>query len=161
MGRIKDWYQQAISKSNKLMKGQEQMRGMLGIGVETRKGQTYPFAPPATENYNPYNTELIEGLTNTLTPESVKPLHSSVVSSISAVAESSDKDGLYDVQVLDNYGQLKTYIHVTKEDKERVMRAEAACKTSGRNKFGIWWQGKEPSYGAAVNQILKPKYDST
>jgi len=29
------------------------------------------------------------------------------------------------------------------------------AKTTGRNKYGMWWQGKSPSLGSSVNELLK------
>lgn len=32
---------------------------------------------------------------------------------------------------------------------------DATAKTSGKNKYGVWWKGKNPSLGAAMNQYIK------
>ncbi len=31
----------------------------------------------------------------------------------------------------------------------------ASAKTNGQNKYGAWWEGKNPSMGAALNQYIK------
>ncbi len=42
---------------------------------------------------------------------------------------------------------------------ENIFRAfikgNAAAKTKGRNQYGEWWPGKNPSMGAALNQYIK------
>lgn len=35
------------------------------------------------------------------------------------------------------------------------MKGAGTAKTSGRNKFGMWFKGKNPSYGAALYQLIK------
>jgi len=34
-------------------------------------------------------------------------------------------------------------------------QGNAAAKTDGQNQYGKWWQGKNPSMGAAMNQYIK------
>lgn len=34
-------------------------------------------------------------------------------------------------------------------------QGEASAKTNGRNRYGTWWENKNPSLGAAMNQYIK------
>ena len=37
-----------------------------------------------------------------------------------------------------------------------LSKGAVPAKTSGENEFGIWWEGKNPSKGAAFSKIIKP-----
>lgn len=52
-------------------------------------------------------------------------------------------------------GPLYEYDGVSPQMAGVIENGLIPAKTNGRNKFGSWWQGKTPSLGASVNEMLK------
>lgn len=47
------------------------------------------------------------------------------------------------------------YKNVPMPIAELILAGAGVAKTSGKNRFGFWWRGKNPSWGASINQFLK------
>lgn len=52
-------------------------------------------------------------------------------------------------------GGIYEYDGVPKAIFDAFIHGNAEAKTSGRNQYGRWWRGKNPSLGAALNQYIK------
>lgn len=53
-----------------------------------------------------------------------------------------------------NDGSKYKYTGVDLIDYENIVLGDATCITEGENEFGSWWEGKNPSIGAAVWKYL-------
>lgn len=52
-------------------------------------------------------------------------------------------------------GPIYSYDGVPPYIFEMIQRGLIPAKTNGENKWGKWWEGKVPSVGASVNNLLK------
>ena len=52
-------------------------------------------------------------------------------------------------------GPIYQYDNVPPFVFKMIASGAVPAKTTGRNRFGAWWQGKSPSLGASVNELLK------
>lgn len=52
-------------------------------------------------------------------------------------------------------GPIYEYSNVPKNIFNIFRLGAVPAKTSGRNKFGVWWRGKMPSLGAAMYELIK------
>lgn len=55
----------------------------------------------------------------------------------------------------DNVEPVYQYDGVPPQIANLIAHGNASAKTNGKNKWGEWWENKNPSLGAAVNQYLK------
>lgn len=53
-----------------------------------------------------------------------------------------------------NDGEIYTYNNVDFSLFKEILDGDATCRTSGENEYGKWWEGKHPSFGAAVYEKL-------
>lgn len=52
-------------------------------------------------------------------------------------------------------GSVYEYDGIPKPIFDAFIHGNAEAKTSGQNRYGRWWRGKNPSLGAALNQYVK------
>lgn len=52
-------------------------------------------------------------------------------------------------------GSVYEYDGVPENIYKAFQQGSASAKTNGRNQYGVWWVGKNPSLGAALNQYIK------
>lgn len=69
-----------------------------------------------------------------------------------------DKNNKLMVQFLGDHpnpdGPIYEYDNVPPQVFELIQSGMIPAKTSGKNKWGKWWVGKQPSIGASVSEIL-------
>ena len=59
------------------------------------------------------------------------------------------------LRVIFNNDATYVYSDVPEEIATKLMEGGIAAKTSGKNEFGSWWVGKDPSVGASFNKLIK------
>lgn len=59
------------------------------------------------------------------------------------------------LQVRFNSGSVYEYDNVPEPVFNLFSHGNASAKTQGKNQWGTWWRGKNPSLGAALNQYIK------
>lgn len=79
--------------------------------------------------------------------------HSELNSSTIWGSNYDDKTGKMKVRF--QGGAEYEYDGVPKNIYDAFSRGEASAKTSGQNQYGKWWENKNPSAGAAMNQYIK------
>lgn len=52
-------------------------------------------------------------------------------------------------------GSIYEYDGIPQNIFNAFIKGNASAKTSGKNEYGQWWVGKNPSLGAALNQYIK------
>jgi hypothetical protein len=63
------------------------------------------------------------------------------------------------LKVIFNNNSAYNYYDVPEDAWTQLSEGQATAKTNGQNEFGVWWSGKNPSVGAALNKyIKKPEY---
>lgn len=55
-------------------------------------------------------------------------------------------------------GSQYEYSGVTKFAADAVIHGDATCTTTGSSACGFWYEGKNPSAGAAFNDYIKDQY---
>jgi len=106
-----------------------------------------------------YLTDRIELLETKSAQSSIPPLTQSIPSSnISAFAYDPKNKRMF-VQFLGKYpnrdGSIYAYDGVPKEIFNIFQKGAVPAKTTGKNAWGEWWTGKNPSMGASMNVLLK------
>lgn len=106
-----------------------------------------------------YLTDRIELLETEAAQSAIPPLTRSMPSSnISAFAYDPKNKRMF-VQFLGKHpnreGSVYAYDGVPKEIFNIFQKGAVPAKTSGRNAWGEWWVGKNPSMGASMNVLLK------
>jgi hypothetical protein len=71
-------------------------------------------------------------------------------SNVARLAYDTETESLY---IEFNDGSVYEYL-VDFDTFQNVLRGRASARTNGENEFGRWWEGKNPSVGAAVHQYL-------
>jgi hypothetical protein len=54
-----------------------------------------------------------------------------------------------------NEGSVYRYSGVPKQIFDMFAQGDGVARTNGSNRWGRWWRGKEPSMGAALNNLIK------
>lgn len=54
-----------------------------------------------------------------------------------------------------NEGGVYEYDNVPPQIFKLFAQGAIPAKTNGRNRWGAWWRGKQPSSGASLNQLIK------
>jgi hypothetical protein len=57
--------------------------------------------------------------------------------------------------VVFNKGSVYEYENVPEEVYRDLLKGSAPAKTEGKNEYGAWWVGKDPSIGATFNKLIK------
>lgn len=91
-------------------------------------------------------------------PQGIKPVEDGVEKS--DLQSSNVWGSRYDprsgrLRVKFNEGQVYEYQGVPPMIAKLFQAGAASAKTNGKNRFGAWWVGKNPSAGASVHQYLK------
>lgn len=60
----------------------------------------------------------------------------------------------YELEITFNDGSKYRYFEVDYDTFENISYGDATCITTGENEFGSWYEGKSPSYGAAIWEFL-------
>lgn len=61
-----------------------------------------------------------------------------------------------EMDIVFNSGDIYRYYDFDQSSWDKLSAKGTPAKTSGSNKFGVWWTGKNPSAGATFNQIIQP-----
>jgi hypothetical protein len=77
-----------------------------------------------------------------------KPLQSSNVKAYRYNTET------YELEITFNDGSKYRYFEVDYDTFENISYGDATCITTGQNEYGSWFEGKSPSYGAAIWEFL-------
>jgi hypothetical protein len=93
---------------------------------------------------------------NTAAPieESRKKLAKSLKSSV--IRKMNYNDDSNELDVIFNNGDTYRYFDFQPEAWGEISAAGTPAKTSGKNQYGVWWVGKDPSLGATFNKVIKP-----
>jgi hypothetical protein len=60
----------------------------------------------------------------------------------------------FELEITFNNGSKYRYFEIDFETFENISYGDATCITTGENEFGSWYEGKSPSYGAAIWDFL-------
>ena len=60
----------------------------------------------------------------------------------------------FELEITFNDGSKYRYFEVDYDTFENISYGDATCITTGENEFGSWFEGKSPSYGAAIWEFL-------
>jgi hypothetical protein len=60
----------------------------------------------------------------------------------------------YELEITFNDGSKYRYFEVDYDTFENISYGDATCITTGQNEYGSWFEGKSPSYGAAIWEFL-------
>lgn len=66
-----------------------------------------------------------------------------------------DKENQH-MDLIFNNGATYRYYDFPEKEWEALSEGGTPAKTSGKNEFGVWWVGKQPSRGATFNKIIQP-----
>lgn len=80
-----------------------------------------------------------------------KSLKSSVIRKMNYNKDAKEMDIIF------NNGATYRYYDLPEQEWEALSAGGTPAKTSGKNEFGVWWVGKQPSRGATFNRIIQPK----
>jgi hypothetical protein len=60
----------------------------------------------------------------------------------------------FELEITFNNGSKYRYFEIDFDTFENISYGDATCITTGKNQYGSWYEGKSPSYGAAIWDFL-------
>lgn len=103
-------------------------------------------------------TNRIDEIRSTEIPP-IPPLEKSMPSSVINAFKYDPKNGNLLVQFKGKFpneeGSIYSYGGVSPQIFNVFKKGAVPAKTNGKNMFGSWWQGKNPSMGSSMNVLLK------
>ncbi len=93
--------------------------------------------------------------------ENAKPILEAKKDLAKALKSSTIRKMNYDpekqeMETIFNSGDKFRYYDFDQSSWDELSAKATPAKTSGKNKFGVWWAGKNPSLGATFNKIIQP-----
>lgn len=118
---------------------------------EIQEGQTAAKTPDQIVQEKEQETKTLERIKPA--EEVQKALTKDLKSSVIRKTEYDPAKSL--LKVVFNNSHTYTYDDVPEEIYNKLTEGAIPAKTKGENQYGRWWVGKQPSAGAAFNQLIK------